>query len=150
MPSIPRTPARPESVDGGACLAWLNMLLIPSLVRRYPHRFEHGADALHAQKASGETQNDKLAWLRARARNYADVATLLGELVEAVRAKNVAPKRPRGRPRIDEKKHDRIVKGWNPKQYPTYQDYANALGGGVTAKDVQRAVNREKKRRAAE
>lgn len=55
--------------------------------------------------------------------------------------------RKRGRPRVTGAEHTRLVNAWGNGHYPTYQACANALGGGLTAADVRRAVDREKKRR---
>lgn len=83
-------------------------------------------------------------WLPAgELRCYATKGTL-SKLANA--HSDIRQKRTRGRPRVPESKHRKIVDAWNTHRYRTYADCARELGDEYTANDVELAVEREKKR----
>lgn len=57
--------------------------------------------------------------------------------------------RRRGRPRVTDAEHKRLVNAWESGNYRTYAACASAVGGSATALSVKQAVQRERARRVA-
>lgn len=86
--------------------------------------------------AAGESKWPIVNWAAARFNRALELRTTLQK----------TPRAKRGRPRVNEAEHRRLVAAWGDgHEYPTFAACANALGGGVTRKDVERAVDRERK-----